>query len=187
MGSDISIVNSTMLDSKKEKIFGENLLLKYPTGEKVPIECKVVVEVSVGKYFVRVPMFVAEISDDCILGADFLKINLQNIFAPIFTDSFYDSERETRCCSRVERPLLKIPAGLTQLYDNVSRNLNETQKAIVAEFLCQNKNVFSESIVEGNCNVVNHVINVKDSSPIKQVPHRIPIHLREEQIKLLTK
>jgi len=112
-------------------------------------------------------MFVAEIHDDYILGADFLKIiNLQN------RDSSHNFESEIGCCSRIERPNLEIPLCLSQIFDDASQNLNESQKEIFAEFLCKNKAVFSEIIVAGNCNVVNHIINVKDTSPIKQVPRR---------------
>ena len=44
---------------------------------------------------------------------------------------------------------------------------------------------FSENVVAGNCDVVEHVINVKDSLPIKQVPRRIPLHLRKEVNEIL--
>jgi len=64
-----------------------------------------------------------------------------------------------------------------------SLNLDKTHKNIFADFLCEFEDVFSEDIVAGNCDVVEHVINVKDSSPIKQVPRRIPIHLREKVLK----
>lgn len=40
--------------------------------------------------------------------------------------------------------------------------------------------MFSQESVTGNCNVVFHSIDVKDSPPIKQVPRRIPIQMREE-------
>jgi len=36
--------------------------------------------------------------------------------------------------------------------------------------------VFSEEIIAGNCKIGDHVINLQDSSPIKQVPRRILIH-----------
>jgi len=185
-GSDVSIVNKRMLDFERKGTFNGYQNLRYPTGEKVPIECEVVVEVRIGKYNVRVSMFVAEIRDDCILGADFLRgINLQDIFTSIFRDSSINSESETGCCSRIERPIPEVPLYLSRIFEGVSQNLNESQKEIFTEFLCRNKSVFSEIIVAGNCNVINHVINVRDASPIKQVPRRIPIHLREEVNKII--
>jgi len=57
---------------------------------------------------------------------------------------------------------------------------------IFADFFCEFEDVFSEDIVAGNCDV-EHVINIKDSSPIKQVPRRIPIHLREKVLKSIEK
>jgi len=126
-GSDVSIVNKKMLDFAVKRTFNSNRSLRYPTGEKVPIECEVVVEVRIGKYNVQVSMFVAEIRDDCILGADFLRtINLQDIFTPIFKDSSDNSESEIRSCSRIECPILEIPLYLSQIYDDASQNLNET-------------------------------------------------------------
>jgi len=62
-------------------------------------------------------------------------------------------------------------------------NLDEIRKNIFVDFLCEFEDVFSEDIVAGNCDVVEHVINVKDSSPIKQVPRRIPIHLQKKIFK----
>jgi len=56
-------------------------------------------------------------------------------------------------------------------------------KNVFADFLCEFEDVFSEDIVAGNCDVLEHVINVKDFSSIKQVPRRIPIHLREKILK----
>lgn len=44
--------------------------------------------------------------------------------------------------------------------------------------------MFSTKNVAGNCNV-QHVLNVKDSVPIKQVLRRIPIHMREEVDRIL--
>jgi len=45
--------------------------------------------------------------------------------------------------------------------------------------------VFSEEIIAGNCGIGEHVINLQDSSPIKQVPRRIPVHMREKVKKII--
>jgi len=39
--------------------------------------------------------------------------------------------------------------------------------------------VFSEEIT-GNCDIIEHKINLKDSNPIKQAPQRIPLRMRKE-------
>jgi len=37
----------------------------------------------------------------------------------------------------------------------------------------------------GNCGILKHVINIKDSNPIKQAPRRIPLHLKEEVNRII--
>ncbi|GAB1869457.1 RNA-directed DNA polymerase [Camponotus japonicus] len=128
-------------------------------------------------------MFVAAINDDCILGLDFLKrINLENIFDHEFKESSKDlkfNQNQIYNCSRIEN-FPEVPIILKELLKNNSINLKETEKEIFADFLNNYQDIFTENIVAGNCNVVEHVINVKDSLPFKQAPRRIPIHLRKE-------
>jgi len=57
------------------------------------------------------------------------------------------------------------------------------KKKFLLLFLSKFEDVFSQEIVVGNCDVFQHVINVKDSSPI--APHRIPIQLRGEVDKII--
>lgn len=63
--------------------------------------------------------------------------------------------------------------------------MGEAQKNFFVDFLCDYQDVFFYDIVAGNCNVVEHVINVKDSLPIKQVPRRIPIQMRKKVDEIL--
>lgn len=159
--------------------------LRYPTGEKVLVKCKVFSKVEIGKYFVKIPMFVAEINDECLLGVDFLKkINLENIFDVAFNVPKFKEERILQC-SRIDNSSGKVPFILKELFEKNSINLGGVQKEIFTTFLNDYQDVFSNDNVAGNCNVVQHVINVKDSLPIKQVPRRIPIHIREEVDKIL--
>jgi len=74
-----------MAQKKKRRIINENYCLRYPTGEKIFIESKIITKIQLGNYSVEVPLFVAEINDDCLLGVDFLKIiNLENVFDSSF-------------------------------------------------------------------------------------------------------
>jgi len=50
---------------------------------------------------------------------------------------------------------------------------------------CEFCDVFSEEIIAGNSELGEFVINLQDSSPIKQMPRRIPIHMREEINKII--
>lgn len=46
--------------------------MKYPTGEEIPVKFKVIVQIIVEKFSVELLVFVADISEDCLLEADFL-------------------------------------------------------------------------------------------------------------------
>lgn len=184
-GSDISILNSRLVRAEKKRIHVENCNLRYPTGEKVSVGPKVNVEVQIGKFNVVIPMFVAEIRDDCILGVDFLRtVNLENAFDSIFNTT-EENDLKKLNCSRVEDSSTKAPSVLKELYENNSGNLNKAEKEVFVDFLDEYCDVFSENIVAGNCNKVEHVIDVTDSLPIKQVPRRIPIQMREEVNKIV--
>lgn len=87
-GSDISVLNKSLVRVPRRQYEIKESYIKYPTGEIVPVQFKVIVRVELGKYSLDVPMLVADISDECILGADFLlMINLEKIFDPIFGNS----------------------------------------------------------------------------------------------------
>jgi len=87
-------------------------------------------------------------------------------------------------CARIASSK-KIPFILKELCVKNYENLNKTQKEIFAVFLNEFEDVFSSEIVAGNYNIFEHVINIKDSSPIKQIPRRILIQLRGEVDKIL--
>lgn len=61
----------------------------------------------------------------------------------------------------------------------------EEQKKLFAGFLVDFQDVFTEEIVAGNCDTVKYAINLIDSNPIKQVPRRIPFHMREEVDRII--
>jgi len=81
--------------------------------------------------------------------------------------------------------LFEIPSNLRDLFKESSENLNESQKQLCAELINEFHDVFSEEIIAGNCEIGEHVINLQDSFPIKQVPRRIPIYMREEINKII--
>lgn len=47
--------------------------LRYPTKEKVPVSFRCLVHVELGKFSLKLPMFVVDMQEDCILGLDFFK------------------------------------------------------------------------------------------------------------------
>lgn len=87
-GSDVTILNEKLVKGPRRQFEINECFLKYPTGEIVPVHFKVIVRMELGKYSLDVPMLVASISDDCILGTDFLEsINLEKVFEPIFENT----------------------------------------------------------------------------------------------------
>jgi len=122
-------------------------------------------------------MFVANISDDCLLGADFLSSErLENIFDPIFGDLNSGGERNLLCL-RIRNLEDKILFFVKELFERESKDLNEDQRNRFAQLLKDNQDVFSEEITAENCDILEHVINLKDSNPIKQIPRRIPLRM----------
>ncbi|KYN21995.1 hypothetical protein ALC57_05619 [Trachymyrmex cornetzi] len=72
---------------------------------------------------VEIPMLVAKINDDCILGIDFLeKINLGNIFESIFHGQ-KELVKNNIQCYRVEESF-NIPSNLRSLFEKDSKHLN---------------------------------------------------------------
>lgn len=119
-GSDVSIVNRKLVAEGKEEICEENYNLRYPTGEKVSVGPRVILEVYIGKNLVEIPMFVVEMSEDCILGVDFLKaVKLENIFE----SAFGSSEEKIFNCSRIKDSSVKVPLALKEFFENSSKSL----------------------------------------------------------------
>jgi len=180
-GSDVSIINNKFIEGTERKFDVKNCKLRYPTGENVSVSFKIDTEVELGKFSVRIPMFVSGISDDCLLGIDFLRrVNLNNIFESVFRDS-----NSFQQVARVEESVGRIPFSLRELFKENSKSLNEGQREIFVDFLEEFQDVFSNDIIAGNCDIVKHVVNVRDSFPIKQVPRRIPFHMRDEVNKII--
>lgn len=71
-GADVSILSSRFVQPGSTRVSVSGVHLRYPTGEFVPAKCKVEVEVSLGRHSLRLPIYVADISSDCILDTDFL-------------------------------------------------------------------------------------------------------------------
>jgi len=137
--SNISIVNRNLIASNKVKYELNNCSLRYPTGEKVIVKEKVFVKVRLGKYIVEIPMLVANINDNCILGVDFLKkIHLENVFKTIF------SEQKEIQCGRLESSF-EVPSNLKYLFEESSKNLDESQKQLCAEFINEFHDVFGRN------------------------------------------
>jgi len=156
-GSDVSIINNKFIEGTERKFDVKNCKLRYPTGENVSVSFKIDTEVELGKFSVKIPMFVSGISDDCLLGIDFLRrVNLNNIFESVFGDS-----NSFQQVARVEESIGRIPFSLRELFKENSKSLDEGQREIFVDFLEEFQDVFSNDIIAGNCDIVKHVVRCK--------------------------
>ncbi|EFN80165.1 hypothetical protein EAI_14394, partial [Harpegnathos saltator] len=71
-GSDVSVINGKFVETSEKSEMESYVDLVYPTGEKVPVRSQVFVKVELGKFSLKMSMFIVEIADDCLLEIDFL-------------------------------------------------------------------------------------------------------------------
>jgi len=65
-GSDVTLVREGFLEFPGRRMFRDRTFnLKYPTGERVPVKCKVEVLVEVGELSMKLPVYIVEMKDDC--------------------------------------------------------------------------------------------------------------------------
>jgi len=179
-GSDVTVINPRLVEVNEKHIPVENERLRYPTGEKVPVKFRSQAKVELGKYSCKMIVYVAEIRENCILGADFcLQTGLDKVFRSAILESSQEKKSEHFLCGRISSSN-GIPDRCRELFERDSQEMDVSQKKIFAELLEEFQDVFSEQIVAGNCDIMQHEIRLSDSRPIKQAPRRIPIGKRTE-------
>jgi len=73
-GSNISIVQPDILtEETRNSLQSSNQMLRTVTGDMAPIRGRGELKMGVGELVVPLGMWVAEITDECILGLDFLE------------------------------------------------------------------------------------------------------------------
>lgn len=134
-GPDVSVVSERMIGRPKRCYEIENYFLKYSTGEIIPVKYKVNVEIGLGKYLLEIPMLVVDISNDCILGTDFLeRVKLDRVFESEFGKPEKKDGKEFSCFRILEE---KVPHFLQMFFKENSKNLSPFQKDIFADFLIE--------------------------------------------------
>ncbi|KAL6254741.1 hypothetical protein P5V15_014067 [Pogonomyrmex californicus] len=83
------------------------------------------------------------------------------------------------------KEISKVPKFLAEFSTRNSEGLSNSQKERFTKFINEFQDVFSENVVAGNCSVIEHSISVGGSGPIKQVPRRIPLQMRDEVEKII--
>jgi len=127
----------------------------------------------------KLPVYIVEMKDDCLLGNDFLSAtNFEETLVSFFGVS--SQKKKEFVCSRIESEANGVPLFLRELFLKETQNLNEDQKERFVNFLTRFQDVFSEEILAGNCRMVEHRIEIESSGPIKQAPRRIPFYLRKD-------
>jgi len=157
MGSDVLIINNRV---------------KYPTGEQILVKYKTMTKVQLAKHSLKIPMLIAEINNDCILGVDFLKLfYLQNIFDSIFLSTISEISTIVKCFRVENITAISVLSNVMTLFKKeVSQHLNELEKEDFISFLNEFRDIFSDNVFAGNHKLEKHVIKVKDSFIIKQAP-----------------
>lgn len=99
--------------------------------------------------------------------------------------------KERICASLIESSLsiiendYQLPDFLVDFVERDIENLNVQSKGVFSAFLSEFCDVFSEKIVAGNCDVVQHKIELTNPRPIKQTPRQSPLHLKAEVDKIV--
>jgi len=107
---------------------------KYPTGEKVAAQFRVSAEIVIGKFSLKFPFLVVEISDDCILGVNFFRrVNLIKILKPKFGNGIFSNKKTLNCSCVISEE--RIPAFLNELLQQSSKGLGVVQKNNFISFL----------------------------------------------------
>jgi len=168
--SDVTLVRERLLEFSRQQIFRDRSFnLKYPTGERVPVKFKVEVLIEVGELSMKLPVYIVEMKDDCLLGNDFLSaMNFEETLVSFFGVS--SQGKEEFVCSRIENEVSGVPLFLREHFMKETQNLNEKQKEQFANFLIEFQDVFSEEIIAENGRMVEHRIEIESSGPIKQAP-----------------
>jgi len=112
-GSDVTLVREGLFKFSRQQIFRDRSFnLKYPTGEKVPVKFKVEVLVEVGKLSMKLPVYIVEMKDDCLLGNDFLSgVNFEETLI-----SFFGVSSKEFVCSRIESEANGVLLFLRELF-----------------------------------------------------------------------
>lgn len=186
-GSDMSIIGSKFVKTSGSQILLRNSCqLKYTTRKDVSVKFKTEVTIGIGKCLARLSVFVVDMIENCLLGVDFLTaVNLKDVSEPIFNN--FGSERKLVCsCIKNSDVVFQCSQFLEELFERETEGLSSSQKELFAKFLFDFQDVFSEKIIAGNFNIVEHIIvNVGNSDPIKQTPRRVPFRICEEVEKIM--
>ena len=115
-GSNISIVRPDLLQGNADSIQPVNSYLRTVTGETAPLCGQGELQVGIGSFEVLHKMWVADITEECILGLDFLtehacKVNLQDNVMTLGEEEIpleKPESKEAKCYRIVAKNMVKL-------------------------------------------------------------------------------
>ncbi|KAF6216167.1 hypothetical protein GE061_000506 [Apolygus lucorum] len=190
-----------------------SMFIRSISGERLPVEGETLVTLDVGDGRSRAQeVLIAQIPEDCVLGLDFLiaqhciidpangtvrignrKLKAVNVWDAMLTEVSEISEEfhelNTNLASREEQDAgndNECPPHLRVLWQETMGRLKVEERRIVEELLREFSDVFAKNGADiGSIKGCTHMIDVGESSPIRQTPRRIPPHRLEEVEKLV--
>ncbi|KAK3878810.1 hypothetical protein Pcinc_016620 [Petrolisthes cinctipes] len=176
------------------------------TGHCMPLKGPVEVCVRVGSMEEKLPVYVADVEEPCLLGLDYLTqseacvdlgrrlLKVLDVNVPLLPmDAGEKSENCVQCkLSGKERlpegheseksaDMGLLPEHLWDLAKRSTSCLTEEQAKKMHKVLVQYADVFSRGDMDlGRTALVKHSVNTGNSSPVKQAPRRVALAKREE-------
>ena len=84
-------------------------------------------------------------------------------------------------CPGQQQPATKLPTHLQELYQESIDGLTPVQQTQVCNLLCEFSDVFSQGPHDlGRTDLVQHRIDTRDASPIRQPPRRLPLSKQKD-------
>ncbi|CAG2240186.1 unnamed protein product [Mytilus edulis] len=201
-GASITILSKKFIDeinpSLLTKMNPVNINLITATGDSAPFIGQIDVEICLGNYIYHHNVLVADISNEGIIGMDFLvthdyvllsQKNKLKIKGEIIQCYHYASSAKS--CYRVaiqetvdvhpnsemivsgesDEPIFR---GLA-VFESSQANLDKDQKEKFRDLLIEYSDIFSKSSEDiGLTDLVEHTINTGNHPPVRQRPRRIP-------------
>ncbi|KAK8389762.1 hypothetical protein O3P69_009038 [Scylla paramamosain] len=151
-------------------------------GRKEKLKGPVDVRIGVGSAVERLPVYVADLDEPCLLGLYYLTQSKACVPAGAKLGTCEEVERPEEVSGSAEVVAVRpLPDFLEYLAHRSAANLPEAQTEKVRHTLAQYADVFSRGdMYLGRTGLVKHSINTGSSSPIKSPPRRIAPARREE-------
>lgn len=175
-------------NNKVGQLNSTNIQLSTVTGEAAEVFGEVLAKIEIKETTYDHPMIVSRITDELVLGADFLKhhgakLDLANGIMELNKNESEIRDSHTTGVVRMNLnpDLDDLPAELVMMLDRSSTFLDLSQSTQMKELVMSYLDIFSkDSTTFGRTDLVKHKIELTDDRPIKQPHRRVPlVKLRE--------